>query len=211
MEITNTEVFGFNAAIRAMRNPKDSWRVSDSFADIFNGLYYCDVNYNYEKFVLGKKDEELSQKLTKAGGEHCKHLRMILVWCDMTLPRYIWQEFDTYKHIEKISCSTMHKLTSYDLDNSFFEYAIGEEEMKKLNDLIIEYRETSDIDTFYRLKNKLPEGFLQKRTINANYQTLLNIYKQRKTHQLEQWKAICKWIYELPYFSELTGAKKYVK
>ena len=97
--IQNVETYGFNASIRAMRNPKDSWGLSDSYS--VSRVFHTG---NAEGFVLGEKDMILSQKLSNAGSEHCKHLRFIQVWADITLPRYVWTECDTYKYFEKISC-----------------------------------------------------------------------------------------------------------
>jgi hypothetical protein len=214
MKIENTEVFGFKAAFRALRNPKDSWNLSDSESGNFSKHNTLNKNYNIEGFILGEKDLELSVRLMKAGTEHCKHLRMIQVWADLTLPRYIWQEFDTYKHVEKVSCSTMHKLMTYDLDHDMFEGGEGDldlDEIDNLRVLINEYKDQKDPIIKKRLKlkvkRKLPESFLQKRTINTNYQQLANIYFQRKNHELPEWyknnNSICKWIENLPYFKEL--------
>lgn len=222
MRIEKTEVYGFKAAIRGMRNPKDSWGKSDSsqiltsFPDLsMKCAKIKDKNHNVECVNLGAADQKLSQQLTKAGSEHCKHLRMIQVWVDMTLPRYIWQEMDTYRHVEKVSCSTMHKLMSYDLTPDMFEGGFGSvhEEALLLEDIkeCIEIYHMKDTTPENKqklklgVKRKLPESFLQKRTLNTNYQQLLNIYNQRKNHELPEWKHICEWIKELPYFVELTG------
>lgn len=203
MKIDQSDVYGFEHAIRAMRNPKDSWDKSDSF----KAVYLFEI-----KLHLGKSDIILSQKLTKAGSEHCKHLRMIQVWADLTLPRYIWQELDTYKHIEKVSCSTMHTLmcgavSKDDFEGSFYED--NTEYVNNINKLLQLYDTTQDASKRKAIKLKvkqmLPESFLQTRTINTNYQQLLNIYKQRKSHELPEWKEICNWIISLPYFTELTG------
>ena len=204
MKIEHIEVCGINASIRALRNPMDSWDRSDSYHTHYDEFIFL-KDKNIEGFVLGDLDKALSQKLVKAGSEHCKHLRLIQTWMDLTLPRYLWQEFDTYAHINKVSCSTMHKLTSYELDNSCFEYPLDLSDIRLLNSLIHEYKKTKDIKDFYKLKNQLPEGFLQKRTINVNYQSWLNIYNQRSNHKLEQWQQISKMILNLPYFTELTG------
>ena len=215
MKIENTEVYGFRAAIRGMRNPLDSWDKSDSryttrvYDDLF---YWCDSNANAEGFVLGEADKTLSQKLTQAGSEHCKHLRLIQVWVDLTLPRFIHQEFDTYRHVEKISCSTMHTLMKNPITEEVFEGGflhMSADTIHNLNELIQLYKSTNNPQEKkqckYQAKRILPESFLQKRTINTNYQCLLNIYKQRKNHELPQWREICDWILELPYFKELTG------
>ena len=207
MKIEHIEVCGINASIRALRNPMDSWDRSDSYNLHDDEFIHCrdKTIEGIEGFVLGDLDKALSQKLVKAGSEHCKHLRLIQTWMDLTLPRYLWQEFDTYAHISKVSCSTMHKLTSYTLDNSFFEYPLSQKDIADLNKLIERYKISKDIKDFYKLKNKLSEGFLQKRTINVNYQSWLNIYNQRSNHKLEQWQQICSMILNLPYFKELTG------
>ncbi len=214
MKIENEQVFGFEAAIRAMRNPLNSWGKSDSRIKSCDGpLYWADKNANEERFVLGEKDMQLSQKLTKAGTEHCKHLRMITVWCDVTAPRFWWQEMDTYRHVEKISCSTMHTLMKNPISEANFEKDnVPTELIEKINTYIKLYQETDDKeekrDYLVACKNILPEGFLQKRTVCTNYQTLLNIYMQRKAHRLPQWQYFCNWITNLPYFKELTGIDK---
>ncbi|KNF06937.1 thymidylate synthase complementing protein [Gottschalkia purinilytica] len=204
MRIIYTDVYGFQHALRGMRNPKNSWGRTDSVAyELDSGIL---------KFSIGNADIELSKKLVKAGTEHCKHLRMIQVWADVKAPRYWWQEFDTYKHVEKISCSTMHTLFRKEMSILDFEFISKEEEVgiicqviDTLNELREEYIESSKERYLELAKTLLPESYLQKRTINTNYQQLLNIYHQRKNHRLPQWKEFCKWIEELPYFKELTG------
>jgi hypothetical protein len=213
MKIENVEVYGFQASIRAMRNPMDSWYLSDSNINPSNTIHTN--NSNVENFILGDKDKTLSQKLFKAGTEHCKHLRIIQVWCDLTLPRYIYQELDTYKHLEKVSCSTMHKLMKYKLSPSMFEGNwwgdIEQSYISNMQNLIDVYSSCLDNKTKKSLKLKvkqmLPESFLQKRTINTNYQQLMNIYKQRKNHELPEWQIICNWIINLPYMKDLTGVE----
>lgn len=213
MKIENTQVFGFEAAIRAMRNPLNSWDKSDSrIKSCDDPLYWTDKNANEERFVLGEKDMQLSQKLTKAGTEHCKHLRMITVWCDVTAPRFWWQEMDTYRHVEKISCSTMHTLMKNPISEANFEKDnVPTELIEKINTYIKLYQETDDKeekrDYLVACKNILPEGFLQKRTVCTNYQTLLNMWNQRRHHKLPSWQYFCNWILNLPYFKELTGVE----
>ena len=212
MKIENTEVYGFKSALRAMRNPLDSWDKSDSYLlrdyKVFSDTY----EENIEGFVLGNNDKILSQKLVKAGTEHCKHLRIIQVWFDLTLPRYVWTEFDTYQHVNKISCSTMHTLMKKPITVDMFEDGedyISDEIINNLNHIIELYKtcQYPNLKTGYKqwTKSLLPESFLEKRTINTSYMTLMNIYKQRKNHELLSWHTICDWIKVLPYFSELTG------
>lgn len=195
MKIENTQVYGFLPSIKAMRNPMDSWELSDTIVlESLHGSPFVS-----EQFLLGEKDARLSFKLSHAGGEHAKHLRMIHVWVDMTLPRYIWSEFDTYKYNTKVSCSTMHKLKSRPLTDDDFENGIHEPTLDFINNMI-------ELDTpIEEIKNVLPEGFLQRRTVCTNYAELLNIYKQRKYHKLSQWREICGWIESLPYIKEITN------
>lgn len=214
MKIENIEVYGFKAAIRGMRNPLDSWGKSDSYDD-YNSMVDTlrgDKNFNNEYFFIGDADVNLSQILTKAGAEHCKHLRMIQVWFDLTLPRYIWSEFDTYKFNTKVSCSTMHTIHKRNLTKDDFEDRdISDITLDELNELIDICNGHSRINhdalnkTKRDIKKKLPEGFLQKRTVNTNYAELLNIYFQRKNHKLPEWHTLCDRILRLSYFVELTG------
>ena len=202
MRISNTEVFGFNASIRGMRNPLNSHWLGDSDILLNSGN-------NIENFILGDSDKRLAQKLTKAGSEHCKFLRQIQVWVDLTLPRYIWSEFDTYHYNTKNSESTMHTAHKRCLKQDDFEHGVEDEQLMLLNDLIARRLEgdlTSD-EFIIKFKNMLPEGFLQLRTVNTNYAELLNIYKQRKNHRLKEWHVICDWILGLPYFKDLTGVE----
>lgn len=211
MKIENTQIFGFEAAIRAMRNPLNSWNKSDSRTKSRDDpLYWADKNANEERFVLGEKDMQLSQKLTKAGTEHCKHLRLIQVWFDITAPRFFYTEFDTYKYKENVSCSTMHTLMKKPVSEQDFEKDnIPASLIEKINTYIELYQQTNNVDEkrdyLISCKNVLPEGFLQKRTVCTNYQTLLNMYRQRRQHRLPQWQYFCNWITTLPYFTELTG------
>lgn len=208
MRVENTEVYGFNASIRGMRNPLDSWDRSDSYMNA--DLDLMNDNFNVEYFVLGEADKKLSQKLTKAGSEHCKHLRLISVWFDVTAPRFWYQEFDTYKHKENVSTSTIHTLMERELNEDDFAMDnIPAQVIEKINTYIEMYRNTKDSEEKRRYllacKNILPEGFLQTRTVWTNYQTLYAILQQRKNHKLPQWHYFCDWIKGLPYLKELTG------
>lgn len=201
MLIEKTEVFGFHAAMRAMRNPKNSWHLSDSRY----GFRDDDV-YRGEVPHLGPNDMDLATRLIKAGTEHRKFLRQIVIWVDVTLPRYIWQELDTYKvSTVRNSCSTMHKLTSRLLEQSDFEDPIPVEWINQINDAILLTRTKEK--TLDELKGLLPEGFLQKATYTMNYETAMTMFKQRRNHRLPQWKegapgSICEWIKSLPYMAE---------
>lgn len=193
MTIDTIDVAGFVPAIRAMRNPMDSWEKSDSIWD-----------------EVGEKDKELSIRLQKAGSEHCKHLRMIVVWAEITAPRYWWQEFDTYRAgVEKVSCSTMHRMMARTLTNEDFETCNGElygapmlEMLDYLNQRIEEYKAEDDpakkrfIWEF--VIQMLPQSYRQKRTVMMSYAALRNIYRQRAGHKLKQWHQFREWVETLP-------------
>ena len=186
MKIDKTEVFGFRAAFRGMRNPYNSWEKSDSCVCI-NG------------FNVGPKDIELAQGLIAQGAEHSKFLRFITVYADIEAPLYFWKEFDTYKYMEKNSCSTMHKILSRPLTKDDFEHEMWsierENQLARINILIKEKR-------FREVIQELPSSYLQKRTIVTNYAELRNIRKQRVGHKLIEWHQVVAWIDSLEY-SEL--------
>lgn len=201
MKITNTEVFGFEASLRGMRNPMNSWHLQDTIDDSWQGI------------IIGEKDLDLAQRLIKAGSEHCKFLRQIQVWADFEMPLYWWSEFDTYKFNTKNSCSTMHKLLNAkkEIELSDFVYFNDIEKeilsfsVRELNILRNRYLETKDFKYVITAKRILPTSYKQKRTVNTNYAELRNIYFQRKSHRLkEEWQDVfCKWVESLPYAEEL--------
>lgn len=192
MKIDTIDVAGFAPALKAMRNPMDSWNKSDSAWD-----------------KVGEKDKELSKKLQSAGSEHCKHLRMIIVWADITAPRYWWNEFDTYRAgVEKVSCSTMHTLMKRELVLDDFELH-GEEWdshivdiMGVINGMMTTWRETEDQEKkkqiWIEIIRILPQSFLQKRTVMMSYAALRNIYRQREGHKLNEWHIFRDWVESLP-------------
>ena len=218
MKIENTEVYGFQSALRAVRNPKDSWKNSDScFYDMTSeetpGSYFrkCNSKGNIcvEYPIIGPKDMKLCKTLIAGGSEHRKFLRQIMIWVDFVLPRYIWQELDTYKVATvRNSCSTMHKLGHRDLVCDDFEdgYVLPIT-LQELNRLGMLYRRTKQFKYVKEMKQMLPEGFLQRATYTMNYETALNMFLQRYTHRNNEFRfksskySICKWIFDLPYFS----------
>lgn len=200
--IDKVEVFGFNAAIRGMRNPKNSWDRSDSIVTIYP---ICD-------FEFGHNDLKLALQLARAGSEHRKFLRMIHVQFDINVPRYIWSEFDTYHHNTKNSCSTMHKLFNKESPITRDLFYVNDADIdlldmtiNKLNQLRECYLYT-DIENrnvyLERAKQILPEGFLQLRTVDSNYEELIRMYFQRKNHRLKIWRNFCLELEQLPYFKE---------
>ena len=227
MKFENTEVWGFEHAIRGMRNPLESWDKSDSGCKL-----YCSVegvcvekSCSYDncngctttEYIIGKNDLELMQKLIKAGSEHRKFLRQIFVSVDITAPLFWWKEFDTYKiGTVSNSCSTMHKLASTPITIDCFEMGNFEDlrlfDISTVWEILIfdlerlrkSYNETKDKRYWKELIRLLPESWLQKRTITMNYENILNMYRQRKNHKLTEWsKSFCDWVKTLPYAEEL--------
>ena len=200
IKIENVEVAGLYTAIRGMRNPMDSWDKTDS-------------GQGSNWYVIGDADMELCKKLIKAGPEHRKFLRQIYVGFDITLPRYVWSEFDTYQWVVKNSCSTMHKLFKKDcpitLEQFMYNYNdidILMTTLERLNRLSTDYfiapTQVQKDSILRRAKAILPEGFLQKRTVSTNYEQLRNIYRQRIHHRLPCWRSICEEFEKLPYGKE---------
>lgn len=200
MELITLEVAGLYPAIMGMRNPMKSRDLSDS-------------TRNEHWVYVGKKDVTLCQKLIDGGAEHRKFLRQIQVWVDIDMPRYWWSEFDTYKiGTTSNSESTMHRLlnTKEPIALDMFMYCDEDLDIlipiiRRLEDLRIAYLRTKDVELLVRAKRLLPEGFLQLRTINMNYEVIRNIYHQRKNHRLkEEWvECFCSWAETLPYAEEL--------
>lgn len=194
--VENTDVWGFEHAIRGMRNPLDSWDKSDSFWHEYNTL------------DLGKRDEALMKSLVKAGSSHRKFLRQIMVSMDVTAPMYWWSEADTYKvGTVANSCSKMHTLHKRDLTLDDFSTDKMNREcafaLEGLIDIINEHRrrycEYKLKDDWYQMIQLLPASYNQKRTVTLNYENLLNIYFQRRNHKLDEWHVFCEWIENLPY------------
>lgn len=198
MKFENTEVFNFQGALRGMRNPKDSWGKSDSY-------------YSGDNFIIGENDMKLARTLVKAGKEHRKFLRQIFISVDVTAPRYWWSEFDTYGiGVTKNSCSTMHKINAYPFTIDMFEldeifpYDSILNTIKKLEELRQLYNKNKDIRYLRAIKQRLPESFLQKRTLTLNYEVVFELVRQREHHLLSEWyKDTMKWILTLTYFKEL--------
>ena len=219
MKITNTEVYGFEASLRGMRNPMNSWHLQDTRFMTNNELEIEEEKNGdllFEGVVIGEKDMDLAKRLIKAGNEHCKFLRQIQVWADFNMPLYWWSEFDTYKFNTKNSCSTIHKLFNAKKEIELDDFVYSKEDINTLNFIISElnslrqnYLETKDFNYVIRGKRLLPTSFKQKRTVNTNYAELINIYNQRKNHRLkEEWQDVfCKWVEGLPYMKDFLDAK----
>lgn len=195
--------------IEGMRNPLNSWNKSDSgiMGDPF-GEGRC------EDFSLGCNDHSLMQRLSNAGTDHRKYMRMMPVYVRITAPLYWWKEFDTYKvGTVTNSCSTMHKIQDkeFTLDDFSTEHfrLISERCLKDTIDVLNGYRNdyirTKDKDYWWQMTQLLPSSYNQTRNVMLNYEVLANIYRQRKNHKLDEWREVCKWIESLPYSELITG------
>lgn len=206
LKIENDETFGWEAAIYGMRNPLNSWAQIDTefFSDPDDGVAH----------KIGANDLSLMQRLCRAGTDHRKFMRMIVVYLDITAPLYWWKEFDTYKvGTVANSCSTMHKLADRELtlDDFSREHMNGKSlyilngTIQYLNGVRDAYRETGDKEYWWQLIQLLPTSYNQKRTIMLNYEVLINMYHARKSHKLDEWQDFCAWIETLPYSELITG------
>lgn len=201
MKIERTKVLNMDEAIRGMRNPMNSWHLSDS-------RHIVPTKEDPLKdFEIGEKDAELALKLIRAGTDHRKFLRQIFISCFITIPRYIWTELDTYKVATvRNSCSTMHKLGSRDLsEDDFQDGMVNAETLYDLNALGKLYRENKSANLLRQMKGILPESFLQAATYTMNYETAMNMYHARKNHRMREWSGeggICEWIRSLPMMDQ---------
>ena len=203
IKFDKTSVMNFENAIRGARNPMNSWDRMDS---------YYDENNN---FVLGENDLSLATRLRNAGtADHRKFLRQIFVSVDITAPLYWWKEYDTYKVATTAnSTSTMHKIHTkkFELDDFSHEHLTkyGLETLQELIKALESFRLWYNDDMgnpkqeWYNIIQLLPSSYNQMRTCSLNYETLINIYKSRKNHKLDEWREFCKWIETLPYSKEL--------
>ena len=214
LKLENTEVLGWEAAIRGMRNPMNSWEKSDSsFEDVFEDPENFH-DYYMKSVEIGPNDLDLMTRLRNAGTDHRKFMRMITVYVDITGPLYWWKEFDTYKvGTVANSCSTMHKIheKEFTLDDFSHEHLTPWNETVLLN-LIVElnanreaFLERKSKEDWWQMIQLLPSSYNQRRTVMLNYEVLANIYKSRKNHKLDEWHMFCDWIESLPYSELITG------
>lgn len=200
IRITNISVMNFENAMRGARNPMNSWARMDS--------YYDDEG----NFVLGENDLSLASRLAKAGSDHRKFVRQIIVSLDISAPFYWWKEFDTYKvGTVANSCSTMHKIQAKEFEREDFSCEKMSEEGLAVLDSVIAFMErerlafieTKDKAHWHNMIQMLPTSYNQLRTVTLNYEVLINIYKARRYHKLDEWKIFCAEIEKLPYAKEL--------
>lgn len=207
IKIENVQLFGWDAAIRGMRNPKNSWSNSDT-----NWVRYYGMNNPMCDDFIGENDLNLMKILSKAGTDHGKFLRMIHVQVDVTAPLYWWKEADQYKvGTVTDSCSTMHKIHAKEFTHDDFScerllfdsFGAFNHVINLLNKYRDEYVRTGNRTYWLQMIQLLPSSYNQKRTWDLNYAVLKAIYHARKDHKLDEWKKLCKWIETLPYAKEL--------
>ena len=204
LKTENFQTYGWESAIRGMRNPMNSWKKSDS---IFN------AGFGSDSFICGPNDLDLMKRLRKGGPDDRKYLRQIFVSVDITAPLYWWKEMDQYKvGTVTNSCSTMHKIHAkeFEWDDFSFEHLLPDEAtdfMRHLIDGLNYYRQkflkTKDKKYWWQMIQLLPSSYNQKRTWTANYEVLCNIYHARKNHKLDEWHTFCDAIENLPYAKTL--------
>ena len=200
IKISNISVMNFENAIRGARNPMNSWARMDS---------YYDEEGNY---VLGDNDLSLAMRLAKAGSDHRKFVRQIIVSLDILAPLYWWKEFDTYKvGTVANSCSTMHKIQAKEFTRDDFScekmseggLAVLDSVISFMEEERIKFIETKNKENWHNMIQILPTSYNQLRTVTLNYEVLINIYHARRYHKLDEWKVLCSEIEKLPYAKEL--------
>lgn len=209
ISIENVEVWGWEHAIRGMRNPMNSWDRSDSEWREGN---MCDSWY-----AVGDDDLRLMTKLTKAGQPHRKFLRQIMVSMDITTNATVWQEFDTYKvGVTRNSCSKMHKIHVKEFERDDFSHEgisevgghtefVFDMVIKELEHLRKLFNETHEKKYWRAIIDLLPMGYNMKATITLNYEVLLNMWTYRRGHKMFEWVLFCEWVETLPHFREIAG------
>ena len=204
--IEKTHIDGWEASIRGMRNAMNSWDKSDTRYNLWSATP-----------TIGENDLALMKRLSNAGSDHAKFLRMINVTCDITAPLYWWKEYDTYKvGTVANSCSTMHKIHAKEFDISDFSWEHLNERSLVIFDSIIDelnfnreaFIKTKDKSYWHQMIQLLPTSYEQKRTVQLNYQVLKSIYFARRNHKLDEWHTFCEWIEKLPYFKEICASKE---
>ena len=237
IKIENMDTYGWEAAIRGMRNPMNSWKLSDSGFKLF-------ATQEGGSWEVGKHDMDLMKILVAAGNDHSKFMRMIGITMDVTAPLYWWKEFDTYKvGTVTNSCSTMHKIAekkftmddfscehlfdqNYDEDDLMIDSGYSPYELMKLTVRVLNYyrqkyltakikpmkeeAKRKDVvkDYWWQMIQLLPSSYNQKRTVSLNYAVARNQYHARKDHKLDEWRIYCDFLETLPYSSLITMSKK---
>lgn len=213
IKIGNIDVYGWETAVRGMRNPLNSWKQSDSRWEWVEDESPINPNDPGMMFIVGKNDLKLMNSLVKAGNDHAKFMRFITVTLDICAPLYWWKEFDTYKvGTVANSCSTMHKIADkeFEIEDFSVEHLMGVSQyhisitIDILNEYRKKYLESKEKDDWWQMIQLLPASYNQRRTVLLNYAVLRNMYHARKNHKLDEWCEFCKWIETLPYSELIT-------
>ncbi len=197
IKIEHTDVVGWEAAIRGMRNPMNSWDKSDT--------EYFDEGGVFRVPRIGPNDLDLMRRLRDAGTDHRKYMRMIAVYLDITAPLYWWTVAN--------SCSTMHKIHAKEFARDDFSHERLEPWALEILDNVIwginaareQYEECKAKSDWWQMIQLLPTSYNQKRTVMLNYEVLANMHHGRKSHKLDEWHEFCRWIESLPYSELITG------
>lgn len=219
IKVEHIDTWGFEHAIRGMRNPLNSWERSDSQMVWTGDPSYYNIGRPdlAMSMVIGDNDLTLMRKLYAAGQPHRKYLRQIFAVMDITAPLYWWKEFDTYKvGTTANSCSTMHKIHSkeFTLDDFSCE-RLNEKSLYMLNDMIRylngvreAFVKTEDKMYWWQLIQLLPSSYNQRRTVTMSYENVMNMLDYRGNHKLDEWREFCEILRGLPYIKEIRGEKK---
>lgn len=218
IKIENVEVYGFEAAVRAARNPLSSWSKSDS------GYVAAGKRYEYVEYKIGENDLALLKRLVKAGVSHRTFLRLIQVSMDITAPLYYWKQADRYcVGKSQIGTSTMHCIhkKEFTLDDFSHEHLLVPEKLETVIQWLNDYRKVyitwqdgvmhqddygnkiTRGDIWYQMIQLLPSSYNQKRTVLMSYEVVLKIIKERENHKLDEWRYMVSELKKLPYISDL--------
>ena len=205
LKVERISVMNMENAIRGARNPLNSWARMDSYYD------------EKGNFILGENDLSLATRLARAGSDHRKYLRQILVSMDITAPLYWWKEFDTYKvGTVANSTSTMHKIHAKPFSREDFScesltgrsVEVMDAMISCLEEERVKFVETKDKAHWRNMIQLLPSSFNQLRTVTLNYEVLISIYYARRMHKLSEWHTLCEAIEGLPYADKLILVKE---
>ena len=225
LKIENTEVFGWEAAIRGMRNPLNSWAKSDSHVCMIDYGMDCQMCENGHEpalecddgkrgFCIGNNDLALMKKLSAAGTDHSKFLRMIMITCDIVAPTFWWAEYDTYKvSTVRNSCSKMHKIhvKPFYIEDFTCEGCLEIDYAREALMAVVaacerlrkDFNETQDKKYWRALIELLPEGYNLRATVQFSYENAKHMHRGRRHHKLTEWHTFCDWLEILPYFMEI--------
>lgn len=196
IKFEHTDVYGFEHAIRGVRQPFKGLDKSDSY-------WRDNTSINLPEFVIGPKDKELCRKLNKGGSPHNKFLRQIVCWVDITASLNFHKQLDTYRFgVEKQSESSMHTITKKEFELTDFDGGVWPRIVDNLNYCRNRYLLADDErikqDIWREIIDNLPASYLQKRTFMMSYQAIRSICEQRKGHKLKEWAEFIDWARRLP-------------